>query len=480
MKVIHVVTCILLCLLATPASAQTAVADNEVFQIPSHSPWLGKADHSTIAVNDRGDVFVTWSSSVYWLGHPYAQMRRVEGAYLRRTLPHRWVLYPTVILGEAKPDNLPGGTSVYANGDNCRKPDVVAVGNDFIVAWQRLEIGDSDQGQMECARIQVDANGHPEVQLKEEEGIGFILDPHVDLRAAGGMVDLAHHRESNQNDVVAVYVSRKSALPTATGVAYDFELRAVSFEFQKNKVKPQVKTPRLLDAEVAFDDFVPGDPIGGRVLADAVFDKDGNLVVAYEDFRKAVRFGEQGVDAGKICLARFQVHGNGKFTQLNHQEIVGSNPQWAMRRPNLIRTDDDTVINLAFGERQIPTQSTDVYHYRVEYPNATADATLTDLGALLSDDIDEGLPIPLQLHGYQAVVICADPPNGARRITRQAEGNDLWHDLEEFDAVNPWRPALDVLREDPVLSGGYIIAMTVEGRPSSLAYSRIFCEIITP
>lgn len=479
MKAFHAATRVLLCLMAGPLFAQTNIADNEVFQIPSHAPELGKADHTVTAINERGDVFVTWSSSVYPIGHPYAQMRRVEGAYLRRVLPHRWALYPTVILGEADHEKLPGGVPIYPSGDNCRKPDVVAVGNDFIVAWQRLEIGDSDNGRMECARIQVDANGYPEVQLNDDSGIGFILDANVDLRAAGGMVDLAHHREGSGSRVVAVYASRKSALPTATGVANDFELRAVSFEFRKNQSTPQIKNPEVIADDVAFDDFTNGDPFGGRVLADAIFDAHGNLVVAYEDFRKAVRFGVEGSDQGKICLRRYLVKTNGKFDELNRQELYAAKSEWAARRPNLIRAHGGAMINLAYGQRRLPGNATDVFLYSVDYPDAQSDAVLNNLGITRSGSIDEDLPVPLNVNGYQAIVICADPPNGGRRISQQAAGRRQWQDLDEFDWVSPWRPALDTLANDPMRPGGYLISVTVEGRPSGLAYSRIFCEIIT-
>lgn len=477
MKVVSVIACLLLSLVARDAIGQT-FSDNEVFELPTASPWLGKADHVVSAINDRGDIFVTWSASVFQIGHPYAEMRRVEGAFLRRTNDFRWKLYPTVTLGETQPSLMPGGVPIFANGDNCRKPDVVATGNDFIVAWQRLEIGNSPNGYLECARIQVSDIGEPVVNLAHPAGIGFLLDDQVDLRHAGGMVDLAYDHSGHGNQVVAVYASRIAAQPTKSGNVYDFELRAVPFGFQGNQTAPQIKHVQVLVDDVALDDFIRGDPRGGRVLPDAVFDQFGKLVVAYEDFRLAVRTGT--ADQGHISLRRFEVKRNGTFTELNNQSLVGTNPQLAMRRPNLMRSGDSQVIDLAFGERIIPGQATDVFHYTVQYPDAVSDAVLTDLQSTMTAGIDEDLPVPVQLPYFRAIVICADPPQGKRRVSRQAPGQTDWTDFSEFAGLNPWRPAMAVLADDPNRPGKSLAVLTVEGREEWMPYSRIYCEIITP
>ncbi len=477
MKFICVVACLLLSTVAGPLFGQAIYTDHQVFEVPSHAPVLGAADHVVNAINDRGDIFLAWSSSVYPFGHPDAEVRRVEGAFLRRVNDFRWRLCPTVILGETLPSNLPGGVSVFPSGDNCRKPDVVSVGNDFVVAWQRLELGSSPDGYLECARIEVSPAGEPEVHLSNPVGLGFILDHAVDLRSAGGMVDLANDRLSGSDKVVAVYVSRTDALPTKSGMAYEFEMRAVSFGFQGNKIGPHLKQVQVLAENIALDDFLPGDPRGGRVLPDAVFDKFGNLVVAHEDFRLAVR--GAGVDQGKIGLRRYQVHPNGTFTLLNDQAIVGSNSEWAMRRPNMIRTGDTREINLVFGERMIPAEATDAYHYTVDYPDPVSDAILTDLQATMTPGVDEDLPVPVQMKQFRALLICADPPQGKRQISMQTPSQTDWTDFDEFLGLNPWRPAMDVLAHDPNLPGGSLAVLAVEGREPVMPYSRVYCEIFT-
>jgi hypothetical protein len=479
MKIIHVVSCVLLSMMAGPLFGQSIYKDHQVFELPSLAPVDGKADHVVSAINDRGDIFLAWSSSVYPISHAYGEMRRVEGAYLRRVNDFRWRLYPTVTLGETQPSNLPGGVSIFPNGDNCRKPDVVATGNDFIVAWQRLELGDTSNGYLECARIQVSSNGDPVVNLANSVGLGFILDQSVDLRRAGGMVDLAYDRGSGSNNVIAVYVSRTGATPTTFGVAYDFELRGVSFGFNGNQTAPLIKQVQVLNDHIAMDDFQRGgDPAGGRVLPDAVFDPFGNLVVAFEDFRLAVR--GAGVDQGKIGLQRFQVKANGRFTLLNDQSLVGSHSEWAMRRPNMIRNAGSNSIDLVFGERLIPTVSTDAYHYSVDYPDATSDAILTDQLVTNTPGVDEDQPIPVQIGAFRAIMICADPNPGKRRVSTQRPNQTDWTDLDEFLDLKPWRPTMDVLTNDPNRPGDSLVVLAVEGRESSMPYTRIYCEIITP
>ena len=442
------------------------------------APVLGKADHNTIAVNDRGDAFITWSSSVYPQGHPDSVVRRVEGAYLRRVNPHHWMLYPTVTLGEADPTLLPGGVGLFANGDNCRKPDVLAVGRNFVVAWQRLENGNSPNGRLECAQILVADDGKAELGLAHQAGIGHLLDATIDPRTAGTMVDLAYQAGSNNDTIIAAYCSRTDSQATHSGTAYDFEIRGIAFKFNSLDQKPNVKHVQVLAHDVAMDDYIPGDPAGGRVLQDIVFDNFGNLVLAYEDYRLAVRTG--GTDGeGKICIKRFEVHPNGTFPVINEQEVYSTTPNWALRRPNLIRTGDNTAISMTFGERFVPSEETDVYHYLVDFQDSNSDAILTDLGAVMTVGIDEDLPVPLQIHDYTSMIICADPSNGSRRLSMQARGESDWVELSEFRPYSPWRPALDVLIDDPWRPGRAIIGLTCEGVASGGAYSRIYFEMIT-
>ncbi|MBC8405541.1 MAG: hypothetical protein H8E15_09965 [Planctomycetes bacterium] len=472
------ITWLALFLFALPASSQILISGRQVVEVTSMAPVLGKADHSTIAVNDRGDAFVTWSSSIYPQGHPDAVMRRVEGAYLRRVNLHHWVLYPTVTLGEADPTLLPGGVALYANGDNCRKPDVVAVGRNFVVAWQRLENGNSPNGRLECAQILVGDDGKAELGLAHQAGIGYLLDAAIDPRTAGTMVDLAHRKGSGNDTVIAAYCSRTDAQATHSGTAYDFEIRAIAFKFNSLNQQPNVKHVQVLAADVAFDDFFPGDPVGGRVLPDIVFDKFGNLVLAYEDYRLAVRTG--GTDGeGKICIKRFEVSANGTFPVINEQEIHSATPNWALRRPNMIRTGDNTAISLTFGERLVPSEETDVYHYLVDFQDSNSDAILTDLGAVMTVGIEEDLPVPMQLRDHSSIVICADPRNGSRRLSTQTRGESDWVELSEFRPYSPWRPGLDVMADDPWRPGKAIVGLTCEGVPIGNTYSRIYFQMIT-
>ena len=251
--------------LPCPALSQVSVTANDVVELPSLAPIDGQADHAVVAVNDLGDVVVTWSSSVYARTHAEANMRRVEAAFLRRTSQNTWDLYPTITLGEAEPSLLPGGVSIYAEGELCRKPDVVAVGSDFVVAWQRIEANHQPNGRIECAYLEVPAVGGDMVtHLSDPSGIGYVVDPLVDCRISGAMVDLAHNPGSGPT-VVATYASLAAQYPLGAGVAFDFDLRAVAFDFPTPGVAPTVHTVTTIDPLVAFDDFDGGGgPNGGR------------------------------------------------------------------------------------------------------------------------------------------------------------------------------------------------------------------------
>lgn len=473
-----VLTSAALILAASPlASAQTPVNANTVIELPSHAPVDGKADHETIAINDRGDVFVVWSSSVFSLSGPDSVIRRVEGAFFRRTGPTSWDLYPTEVLGEADPALLPAGLSVYASGDICRKADVVAVGNDFAVAWQRIENADTANGRIEVAQIEAPATGNANYHLMDPSGIGWVLD-NFDPRAAGGMLDLACNRGTTSPIAIA-YAHRTNKFAVAVGeFAYDFDLRALTFDFPTAGLAPTVNTVNTL-LNTPFDDLQAGAVDRGRVLPDLVFDSWGNVVIAFEHFARGERISVTDPDTGKILLNRYSVDGLGVFTELNSQELLGSDPAFAQRRPNVFRSPNNNAVSIAWGEIQLPASSTAIFHKDAVYPNATDDASFIDHApSVVPNNIDPDVPTPLQYKTIRGVVITVDPNPGAYHAGYQLSNSPNWKLLRDFTGLLPWRPALDVLESDPQRPGKGVVSMAFEGRITT-SLSRILIEFLT-
>lgn len=464
-----------LLVLSPLAAAQTPVNSNTVYELPSLAPADGKADHETIAVNSNGDVLIVWSSSVYSLSSNESAVRRVECAFLRRTSATGWDLYPTQTLGETDPLELPSGT-IFPAGDICRKADVVSVGDDFAVVWQRIENDDTNGGRLEAAFIEVPASGDAVYHLETPEGIGWVLDI-FDPRTAGGMIDIAC-APGTTSPIAAAYVHFKTKTSLAQSEnAYDFDLRALTFDFPTPGSAPTVNTVNTLES-IPFDDFGPGDPNGGRILPDIVWDSWGNLVVSTESFARGERLGGGAPNEGKILLRRYSVDAFGVMTLLNAQELMGTDPTYSQRRPNLFRSPSNDEVSIAWGENQLPNLTTMLFHQDVVYPDAVNDATFVDQAPEpVPNMIDPFLPVPLQYKGVRGVVIVVNPNPGAFHAGYELNISTSWELLYDFAGKQPWRPSLDVLEDDPQRPGRGLVVFGMEGRITA-AFSRILIEMM--
>jgi hypothetical protein len=464
--------------IATPAFSQTAVSNNTVVELPSIAPVDGQADTSSVAVNDDGDIMVVWTSAVYPPGHALQNKFRVEGAFLRRKNRFTWVLYPTITLGESKTALLPGGTPVYPGGDKCNQPDVVAVGNNFVAAWQRVEEGGTENGQIECAYIEVPAAGNATISLADPAGIGYVLDSAFDPRNSGGLVDLAFDRGSGNNRVVASYVSRRGRILLNVGKAFDFNVLGIAFEFAGSGMAPTASAIQTMASNIAFDDFDASGPKGGRIWPSLVFDSFGNLVLALEEFHRGDRVSSTTPDTANINLRRFTLDAAGDMTQINLQLLVGSNTAYAQRRPNLLRTSTQSDISLSWQEIQLPGDDSDIFHFNINYLDAVSNAVLTDFAPVMIPGVDEALPNPVQFNNVRTVIAVADPPGPSGLVMgHQLTTKARWLQLTEFAGLAPWNPAVDVLDVDPLRPGRGLLLLSVSGR-MSLATRRILLEIM--
>jgi hypothetical protein len=92
------------------------------------------------------------------------------------------------------------------------------------------------------------------------------------------------------------------------------------------------------------------------------------------------------------------------------------------------------------------------------YPNATDDPSFVDHAPTpVPNNIDPGVPTPLQYKTVRGVVITVDPSPGAYHAGYQLRNSTTWELLRDFEGKLPWRPALDVLESDPLRPGKGIV-----------------------
>ena len=302
-------------------------------------PMLGSSStHATVAVNERGDLMLAWSSAVTING---TKTKQVEGAFLARTGTDSWEIPAKSSLW------LLGEVGVTGTGaiERCHKPDVVSLGNDFVVFFPRIVNG-VQTGAMEAVRIAVNASGIASLDAPSP-GHGYVLDPDFYPGESGGMPDGVRLQFQRNNPAVAreglaavfyAHISRSA------GDERDFDLRAATIDF--NQVPPVINGP-IVAASALPVDFSGTYPGGGMLLPDAVEDDFGNIVVAWEEYTNASRGGAS--DSGKLVVRSFLKSASG--LQVNGSiELVGVDPLDRQRRPNLAtsRADNSNSISIAW------------------------------------------------------------------------------------------------------------------------------------
>ena len=322
-------------LLATsPAGAQGAT-----FQLLEsvELPVLGyTADHATVAINASGDLFVTWTGTG-------SGIRNVDGVFVPRVGPTEWATPQPgdlLRLGDAS-------LGILDAVDRCHKPDVVAVGDDFLVAFPRIS-PTSGAARLEISRIRVTANQSATVE-SAAPGEGFLLDPAVTSGDAGLMPDLAclsvPGSESGSAVVTYAHFSRFQ------GGRHLYEIRLGTLDFTGSG--PAFGQPQVLVEKVVIDTSVVPFP-GGRVLPDVVGDDYGCLVLAYEEYGKVGPNWE-----GRIVVQRYLPLSDGSFEVLETVTLRGPNGSLAQRRPMLATSREDSQNMVAVGWMEVANAATE-------------------------------------------------------------------------------------------------------------------------
>jgi hypothetical protein len=242
---------------------------NAEFAVPSFG--YGESDHGVVAFNDSNDLCVAFQTRSNYPDGPW----QVEAVVLEYMGEGQWDCpsrSSVLVLGS------PQGVLPSADQEECKKPDIVAIGDDFFVVWTRLDQSDlqtnpARTGIIECASIRKDSSGW--TLDTSSAGVGFPLDSLVVPGRAGCMPALARLDQSSPYSIGVVYTSE-----TARSIGtIEFEYSVQFLGVNPNDLTSFTGPHSLVD-DVPFD--WNASDLSGRILPDAVGDDDGNLVVIWE------------------------------------------------------------------------------------------------------------------------------------------------------------------------------------------------------
>ena len=454
--------------LCTPAlSGQDSLSLFETINLPSMGG--STCDHATVAVNDRGDIFAAWSSALSVSG---VGTRRVEGIYIPRKSAINW--------GRPDPANLflladPALALVDGSPDRCFKPDVVGVGDNFVVAWPRISTATED-AWLEVARIVIDPLGNPSVD-SPGPGQGYAVDPRVFGGKAGLMPDLVRITINGfEKDVAGVVYAHENYSDGAG--AYGYELRSVMADFRQ--AAPVFGTPEVLVSDIRVDDSVIGTT-GGRVLPDVVADDHRHLVLAWEDYREAGS-GSARQARGQIHVRRFEMDIGGGFQELESLTFWGANPGTLQRRPNLAasRYDSSNTVSLAWMEVFDPAGEADSYYLELDFLGGEfpGPVDVRDLSFPNTADASDTRPLPV--HGENNRICLADyVQNGAESVIRGYQAEPTVGTITlDLGVRGPRRAATNLWEVGGVGPGANILPLVFEAHPNpTTSKYRIFLMI---
>lgn len=412
---------------------------------------LGDADHAAVAINARGDIFVAWSSRRTDLS---SRATQVDGCLLTYLGSGTWDMptlgYNCWVLGSAE-------ASVFGSGyDSCRKPDVVAVGDDFVVTWPRSN-GARAMSRLEMVRVRCSPGALPFIETAAP-GIGFLIDPLLESKDAGAMPDLV----------------TLSVVPPVVGVVYvederrnppyrEFDLRFCRADF--SVLPPAVDGPMVLVDDLPQDDPpISGEPAGGKVLPELELDDQGNLVLAYESYVRYAHFGWPW-DEGRVHVEWFCNGASGLPSLLQGIHFNGRTRSSRVRRPSLSasRLDRANTVSLSFMDAPDNLGDFDVVHRELSY----AGGVITDQDFGYPNAVNRSDSMPVVAHGGSLRLSLAIHKQDAREQVMAFAPSFANRPFVDMDCpvAHPWRPSIALLEPAPpdLPSAGVLLPVSYEG-----------------
>lgn len=457
-------------LLAAALPAQFTLRPGQVEVLPALSY---ATDHATVAINRRGDVLVAYNTSKDLGG---VATKQVEAVFVPRVAPGQWQipsLQQVQLLGDP-------ALALLGTTDRCDKPDVVAVGNDFLVVWPRTQVGHPDlPARLELAVFRAGPVGAGTFEVPQP-GEGWLVDPSFLPGGAGAMPDLAwmsvdpqHPGVVREGAAVVVYARRESK----SGNLENYDLVATAIDAAGSP--PQFNGPAPLAQHIPVDTTsgYPGAG-GGRVLPDVVQDDQGGLVVAYESFALAAR--GTPTDEGRIHVRRYEALPAGGFTETDALELQAGAPDQRHRRPNLMasRFDASDTVGLAWPQMAPDGTSTRAHHGVIEL---LAGGGMQFVDSQLPDHpvFEEGRPVPVHGDNLRACVMdLKDVALGRAEIGFLATQPALGSGILERRGQGPERTALDLGEQLPGSGGVQLMVRVFESFPAGASNERLFIELL--
>lgn len=428
----------LLPFLIAPFAAAQNSQPGDVVALGTFAPAGAAHGEVAVAMNDIGDVFFAWEAAVDAPGNPGADLTRIEGAYLRRISNASWRLFPTEVLGEADPAAL-GSDQVFLGGDTCSAPDVISLGDHFVVAWTRRDASGASDARIECATIEVPAAG-ASITHGAALGVGHALAA-IAPEGAAGQVDLLH---GDQLDFLATYVTHVGMTSYAGGMAHDFHLETREVALASIAAAPIAGNAAILDDTLAFDDRPASVPHAAAVEPSTAWDSFGNLVVAYSDYRSADRIGFGFTQRGRLEIARFD---GSSFAPKNSQLIQVRGFDNLQRDADLVRSAANSTLSLTVTAEDISfgTQN-QVGHFELDYP-PVSNAAITDYAVALTS-WNPNQTEALQHRGVRAALVDLDF-SGTAALAYKRPGK-AWVAISKPQSIAPTELALGHLETDPI------------------------------
>ncbi len=464
----HLLLCAAQAAFAPEDQGTVEVGLGEPVPLPSISY---QADHGTVAVNDRGDVLVAFHTAVS-AGSQVS--KQIEAVFVRRIGKGRWLVpsvYDSFLLGDSS-------VGLAGPADRCDKPDVVSVGNDFLVCFPRGPVsssGGSGLSRLELVIVRVDDQGVASLDVPGP-GQGWVIDPGFTAGQAGAMPDLVHRTvdpdqpgASPEGRAAVVYARQTEH----EGVRQGFELVGAALDVRSSP--PVIGPLETLVSKIPVDSTngYPGG--GGRVLPDLVEDDLGHLVLAHEFYALAAR-GVTTTDEGQLWIRRFEAPLAGGFRQRDALMLNGEVLHFRQRRPALMgsRYDGENVIGLAWPELSPDSLRSKAHYGLLQFP---AGGGIQFQNALVPNPAKAKVlrPIPVHAEGFQGCMLDLDWQNG----TRDTGGFRLLPApttmILDSAGLLPERNAVDV-GEGPTFGGPgqRVMARVYEAVPAGLANERVY------
>ncbi len=445
--------------LAPPIAAQGTALLQDVIELPRLG--AGEADHATVALNANGDAFVTWHARSSF-GGPH----QVEGVLVRRGTGMSWEIpapTDTILLGDPS-------LALLSPFEECTKPDVIALGDDFLVVWPR-NAPFSGYSQLEAALVVVPPAGPPVVD-QPLPGQGWTVDANLVGGDAGVMPNLSA-REAFPGTAAVVYAHETFA----QAALREYEVRATTLDFSVSP--PVIGAPAAVANGVPVDNTTWG-PAGGRVLPDLVEDDHGYFVLAYESFELAVHHGLP-TDEGHIVIQRLQESG-GAWSVLETHLMSGLSLQDRQRRPSLAtsRADNENTVSISWFEQGNGfLDDIDTRYGEIEFLGGSQVGTVAQFNYVFPNlpKRDHSLSVPLHSPGFRTV-LCSRWYSFMTGVVAFSAQPSLPERPLPNQPSWSWRPAADLLEIGaPGTRDSRLIAVSYEADSLTTPYDVIFLQL---